>query len=82
MWPNSCAGVLPDSQPLAVCQSMFRLCTILVALIEIVRAPSALWTASGQNQTTALLLIILLPLIGLIIYWVVIRPKLGSTARN
>ena len=52
------------------------------ALIEIVRQPSALWTASGQNQTTALLLIILLPLIGLIIYWVVIRPKLGSTARN
>lgn len=52
------------------------------ALIEIVRAPSALWTGSGQNQTTALLLIILLPLIGLIIYWVVIRPKLGSTARN
>ncbi|MBK7821155.1 MAG: hypothetical protein IPJ61_08785 [Tessaracoccus sp.] len=54
----------------------------IMALVEVVRTPEALWKAAGQDRVVALLLLVLLPVVGYLIYLIAIRSKLGATAQR
>lgn len=51
----------------------------LVALIEVVRVPSAQWEAAGQSQLVHIVLMALLGVLGTLVYWLTARPALKRT---
>ena len=54
---------------------------LVVALVDLLKRPSAAWEASGQNQIVWLLVILLITLIGPLLYLFIARPELNRVGR-
>lgn len=59
---------------------LVSLALTVFGIVDIVRQPDAAWKASGQNKVLWIVLVILLGLIGFLVYWFAIRPKVVAAA--
>jgi hypothetical protein len=49
------------------------------ALVDALRAGESVWHASNQNQTVWVIVILLVPLLGPLLYFFLARPSLSET---
>lgn len=49
------------------------------ALSDILRVPTDLWASSQQNQALWTILVLVIPLVGPLLYFLIARPKLNET---
>ncbi len=52
----------------------------IIALVDIARRPQAEWAAAGQSQLVWVLLVVFTSVIGVVLYYVIARPRLEESA--
>ena len=81
----------PASATRSAISSMTRLVLLLLALpgilaaVDAVRIPAAVWRGAGYRTSVRIVLIVLLPVlgwIGALVYFVGVRPSLGRPVRR